>query len=159
MASKTNVILEKPSDWDEWITVIKNRARDADVGPAIDYEQKEEPPQPVEPVRPSPSQFEQGATSLSSLSADKKEDLKLAYEIWKQDMISYRSKKQALQDIRNFILTTIARQHIQYADKNTVYQILVALKARIAPTDRARKYELSKQYKELLSGPKNQHIK
>jgi hypothetical protein len=34
----------------------------------------------------------------------------------------YRRKKEALQNIHNFILTTIARQHILYiANKDSVY--------------------------------------
>jgi hypothetical protein len=41
----------------------------------------------------------------------------------------YYRKKEALQNIYNFILTTITRQHILYiTNKDSVYQILSALK-------------------------------
>jgi hypothetical protein len=59
----------------------------------------------------------------------------------------YRRKKEALQDIHNFILTTITHQHILYiTNKDSIYQILSALKKQITPTDRARKLKVTRQY-------------
>jgi hypothetical protein len=97
---------------------------------------------------------------MKDLSANKREDLKYRCEVFRHELVTYRRKKEALQDIHNFILTTIARQHILYiANKDSVYQILSALKKRIAPTDRARELEVTRQYRDLQKAPKNQQIK
>lgn len=155
-AITSNVVLRDPSDWDEWIAVVKSRARYTNISSAIDFEKKEKPVQPTEPARPTLHQFHANATALSVLTPEQEKDYKLAYELWKQDTLTYRAQILALQDIQNFIMKSIDKKHIRYANQETVWDALVSLKQRLAPTDRARKYELSKQYQELQKGPKGQ---
>ena len=42
--------------------------------------------------------------------------------------------------------------------KESTYEVLKALKQRVAPTDRARKLELSQRYAKLRKAPKSQNI-
>jgi hypothetical protein len=146
-----------PYPSDKWIAVVKSRARYAEISSAIDISKKEEPPRPTEPAIPTYGQFHPNALSLSDLTPGEEKDHRQSYGLWKQRMITYRAQIQALQDIQNFFMTSVSRQHIRYADRDTVWQALVALKKRLAPTDRAGKHELKKVYRQLLTGPKSQN--
>ena len=57
-------------------------------------------------------------------------------------------------------ITSIVARHINTYILGTdlVYNTLVALKERVAPTDIARQLYLSTQYATVKKGPKNQNI-
>ena len=60
----------------------------------------------------------------------------------------------ALKGIEQQIMATVDRQHILYLDgADTVHQKLVALKNRLAPTDRARKLGIARRDRELRRPP------
>jgi hypothetical protein len=57
-------------------------------------------------------------------------------------------------------MTIVDRQNILYLDgADTMYQKLIALKKRLALTDRARTLEVTRRYQEMLRGPKAQQHK
>jgi hypothetical protein len=70
---------------------------------------------------------------------------------WKE----YDCKRRALADIRKQIVETIKQDYVSYTHKcDTVYDILVKLKDRIAPTDKIRERELIEQYRAACKPPK-----
>ena len=153
--TRTNIILQQPSDWDEWIAIINSKAKEAGIKDLIDLKQTSEPPQLQEPTIPVPGDVLEGALFMKDLSINEREDLKYRCEVFRHEHATYRMKKEALQDIHNFILTTIDRQYILLiANLDSVYQILSALKKRLAPTDRARELEVTRQYRDLQNAPK-----
>ena len=58
MASSTTktatVILDRPSDWHEWLFIVKNRALDSDVEQLIDPDLATEHELSTEPLKPTP---------------------------------------------------------------------------------------------------------
>ena len=156
---KSSVILEKSTDWHEWMIVINLKAESGEVKELINPELTTEPAPLREPDRPKPSDIKQGVTSTTELSSDEREEFRFRRDDYKIELAKYRRQREALNSIKDFIVTSVARQHLSYLrEKTTVYQMLVALKKRIAPTDRARKMELVRKYREIQRGPVNQQI-
>lgn len=156
---KPNVILNKSSDWHEWIFLVKNKALDADIVNLIDPDLGEEPPILQEPRRPLPSDVKDGAVTLSALSAGDKGLFKLLLGQYKCNFAIYKQKRAGLNHVRNFILSTISRSNLSYIlDKETLYQMLAVLKLRIAPTDRARRIEVARLYQDLKKAPRPHQI-
>ena len=61
--------------------------------------------------------------------------------------------------LRSYITSVVARNINTYIlGIDSVYETLVALKGRVAPTDSARQLYLSTQYAKVKTGPKNQNF-
>jgi hypothetical protein len=148
---KTSVILRESADWDEWILIINAMAKRGDVREYVNLTAGNEPAEPARPAIPTFSMVEPGATSLADLDETQQKELSMLREDFKEISRTYRERRDALKDIEQHILTTVDRQNILYLDgADTVYQKLMALKKRLALTDRARTLEVTRRYRELL---------
>jgi hypothetical protein len=59
---------------------------------------------------------------------------------------SIKTIRKTLLDIRNHIIKTVAKKHYYlFETKTEVHDILVALKARLAPTDEARRAQAARE--------------
>jgi hypothetical protein len=77
-------------------------------------------------------------TVLSQLTDDEKDELKLLRYDYKHQLTLYERQDAALASLRLFIQETISRTFLPYTfNCDTPYDILVALRKRIAPTDKA----------------------
>jgi hypothetical protein len=95
-------------------------------------------------------------TVYSRLSTDEKEQLRQLQADYTYDRKEYDRKRKALAEIRIRIVETIKGDYVAYTHKcNTVYDILVKLKDRIAPTDKIRERDLIEQYKSACKPPKS----
>jgi len=75
-AVTTTVILSNQADWDEWIDLIRLRARTGDVWEYVDPSTKQDQlPRLLEPVFPRPQDVKTGTTSYAALSEDEKDKL------------------------------------------------------------------------------------
>ena len=93
------------------------------------------------------------------LTKEKEEDLKMRRYQYKQDMVTYQQQKSAMRSLLTTIQETISRTYLIYTLKcDTLYQMLRALKKRVAPTDRARLIELSHKYHKLQSIGRSQNL-
>jgi hypothetical protein len=154
---KTSVVLKESVDWDEWVLIINAMAKRGDVSEYVDLTAAVEPAEPARPAIPTFSTVKPGAASLADLDPTQQRELSMLREDFKEISRTYREKRDALKDIEQHIMTTVDRQNILYLDgADTVYQKLVALKKRLAPTDRARTLEVTRRYREMLRGPKAQ---
>ena len=80
--------------------------------------------------------------------------------MYKSRLARYNDQKIAFTAIISFIQETITADNailIQKVESHP-YNLLVALKQRLAPTDQARSLYLEKQYEKLKKGPCNQDI-
>src|SRR4051812_33326379 len=153
--TRSTVILEKPSDWDEWIFIVEQKAKSANIWNLVNPDLATEPAQPREPSEPTPATVKPGATSIVGFSAEERDTYKLLFAGHKTQLAKYEKQRIALQDIQNHILSTLSRNNLSFImDKETVYAKLTALKKRLAPTDRARKLELSQKYQALKKAPR-----
>ncbi len=156
-AKTTTVILDKPSDWHEWLFVIRNRALDTGIKHLIDPDLATEPPQLTEPTKPTPKDVKFEALGLTDLNSAQIELFKILRDEYRIELVKYERKRVALTEIRQLIISTVTRTNLTYIlDSTTPYQMLTALKLRIAPTDRARELEATRQYRELQNAPNSQ---
>ncbi|KAI9766049.1 MAG: hypothetical protein M1840_006756 [Geoglossum simile] len=79
------------------------------------------------------------------------------WDIW-IDMIKNKAKA-AEWKIQNLHETISKAYYVYLIDKDTLHEMLSALKERIAPTDRARQCKLANQYWKIKKAPKSQNIK
>jgi transketolase N-terminal domain/subunit len=74
----------------------------------------------------------------------------LLYNKYKDNLSLMKQQIESLRQIRNHIVTSTSKDNIVYLKgKTTIYDILVALKKRLAPTDNARKIEVATKYSKL----------
>ncbi len=89
-------------------------------------------------------------TTLTTLILDEQEVYKLLYNEYKDNLLLVKQQIESLRQIHNYIVTSISKDNITYLkDKATIYDILVALKKRLALTNNARKIEVVTKYSKL----------
>jgi hypothetical protein len=120
---------------------------------------KTEPAEPIEPDLPTFSTIKPGATNSTDLSAGEQRDLAIMREDYKERMRKYRKRTDALKNLNIFILTSVDRSNLIYLrNQKTIHQKLSALKKRLAPTNRIRRLEIARKYKNLQRAPKHQQM-
>ena len=161
MASTTTkaVILDKPSDWDSWLFVVRTIAEGGDTWRYLNPDLDTEPVVPKRPEKPTPRDVNPAKTSLLELDQTEKETFKLLLADYKENLAVAKQILDTIQTVRNHVVTTVSSNNIVYiSDKTTVYEMLVALKKRLAPTDFARKQELARKYNKLKKYTKRDDI-
>jgi hypothetical protein len=154
-------ILDTPTDWKEWIANVKSLAiRDHDIWHLMNPDLKDEPQPLQKPSPPAYSTFKAGATSLADLDQKQAEAWKAAYQLYRDhDMLDYTQKSQMVRSIYDYIDNTVSQRNKTYLnDTPTLWKKLTALKARLAPSDRIRKIELSREYARLKHYDGNQSM-
>ena len=159
-AQRVAIILNGPNDWNEWLEVIRTKAIGGKIWEFVDpSKDKDSLPILREPSVPMAKDVNPEAATISALSDDEKEELKLLRFNYKHKLSVYERQDTALASLRTYIQETISRTFLPYTFKgDTVYDILVALKKRVAPTDKARKVELTQRYQKLKKAPHGQNV-
>ncbi len=99
------------------------------------------------------------ATNSIELSIDEQRDLVILREDYKKKMRKYKKRIDALKNLNIFILTSVDRFNFIYLrDQKTIHQKLSALKKRFAFTNRVRKLEMIRKYKDLQRAFKYQQM-
>jgi hypothetical protein len=99
------------------------------------------------------------ATSSTELSIDEQRDLVILREEYKKKMRKFKERIYALKNLNIFILTSIDRfNFIYFRDQKTIHQKLSALKKRLVFTNRVRKLEIIRKYKNLQRAFKHQQM-
>jgi len=156
----TTIILTSPNDWDEWIKVIKTKA---EAGKIWEYVNPSKPKEDIKalsrPEIPLAKDVNPEKTTMAQLTPDEQDELKLLRFDFKHHLQLYERQDTALSSLKGYIQETISRTFLSYTfKKESTYEVLKALKQRVAPTDRARKLELSQRYAKLRKAPKSQNI-
>jgi hypothetical protein len=161
MASTTTktVILDQPSDWEPWLFVVRTIADGGDTWEYLNPDLDTEPIVPNRPIMPTPQEVNPAKTSLLTLDPAEKETFKLLLSIYKEDLAVAKQVLDTIQIVRKHIVTTVSTSNIVHInDKTSVYQMLVALKKRLAPTDYARKLDLACKYNKLKTYSKREGV-
>jgi hypothetical protein len=99
------------------------------------------------------------ATNFTDLSIDEQRDLAIMREDYKKKMRKYKKRIDALKNLNIFILISIDRFNLIYfRNQKTIHQKLSTLKKRLASTNRVRKLEMIRKYKNLQRALKHQQI-
>lgn len=178
---KSLTILSGPSDWDEWIGIIRTNAIAADIWPYINpsVQDDNEPPMLTKPKLPTPTDIkaerairtvtiplaatpssEAGVAhvDMSPLTEDERNNLNMRRHIYKQDLAVYERQNAALRNLPVSIQESISRTYLYYTlECDTAYEMLKVLEKRVAPTDRARIFNLSYKYQKFLEARKTQN--
>jgi hypothetical protein len=144
------VILSSPADWETWFTLLKRKATSLEVWEYIDPET--ETPLPNRSEKPKFSDIKEGATRLTDLVTGGDRSLidvyRMAYTDWQQEEKTVDRVRAALQDVAEYIQTTVATSWILLIkDKTTSREEVQALKAQLAPTDYAAKMLARERYR------------
>src|SRR5438876_3333432 len=140
---KTVITLNGPSDWDDWLAIIKTITIGVEIWDSIDPSKpKTELKILKEPTCPTPAIIDPNKTTIASLSNDEKEQLELLRFDYQCKITLYNQKTAALASLRTTIQETISCLLFPYTFKcEYVYDMLVTLMNHITLTDRARQLE------------------
>jgi hypothetical protein len=157
-SQKSNVILKKLDDWNEWIMIVKTMIKRDDVERYVNLIKIES----VEFIEFDLSIFftiKIDAINSTDLSIDEQRDLAILREDYKNQMRRYKERIDALKNLNIFILTSIDRFNLIYLrDQKTIHQKLSTLKKRLASTNRIRRLEIVRKYKNLQRALKHQQM-
>jgi hypothetical protein len=112
-SQKTNVILKKLDDWDEWIMIVKTMTKRDDVERYVNL------------IKIESAEFIEfdlfifftikfDATNSTDLSIDEQRDLAILREDYKKKMRKYKERIDALKNLNIFILTSVDRFNLIY---------------------------------------------
>jgi len=158
--SKINLILDKPSDWIQWYFVVQDTAKNNEVWEYIDPSTKKDAlPKLETPKRPTPADVRTTATSVAQLDQHQLTAYNQLYAEYKDDLRVHQRKKQAINDISNYIVRSTSVAYLPLIEGlDTVYERLQALKNALAPTTSGRKHDVLIQYTALKSYDTTQSI-
>ncbi len=99
------------------------------------------------------------AINSTDLSIDEQRDLVILREDYKNQMSRYKKKIDVSKNLNIFILTSIDRFNLIYLkDQKTIHQKLSTLKKRLVSTNRIRRFEMIRKYKNLQKAFKHQYL-
>jgi hypothetical protein len=161
MASSTTkaVILDKPSDWEPWLFVVKAMAEGGDTWDYMNPNLESELVVPKRPMMPKPNDVNPTKTDVLTLTTEETEKYKVMITLYRDEQMVTNWILDIIQTIRNHIVSIVSAKNIRYInDKTTLYQMLVALKKRLAPMDYARKLEVVYKYNKLKKFTKKENV-
>ena len=126
---RTTIILAGPSDWDEWIEVIKTKAEAGKVWDLVDPSIATENLKSLtRPEVPKPVDVNPEKNTVAELSSDELDELKLLRFNFKHQLQLYERQDTALSTLKSLIQETISRTFLPYTfNKKSTYDVLVAL--------------------------------
>jgi hypothetical protein len=99
------------------------------------------------------------ATNFTDLSIDEQRDLAIMQEDYKKKMRKYKERIDVLKNLNIFILISVDRFNLIYfRNQKTIHQKLSALKKRLVLTNRVRKLEMIRKYKNMSEAFKHQQM-
>jgi hypothetical protein len=139
------VYLKTYKDWPRWIALNKTRATQKGVWEFIDPDVAT-PPLLVEPVQPKPKKANGELVTLQELTQSEVDLYRIEKDDWKIEKKAYDKKKEALTDIEDHVIRTAGAHWSAIEKKEGLHARLVALKARVAPTNYAREQDALKRW-------------
>ncbi|KIX01178.1 uncharacterized protein Z518_08903 [Rhinocladiella mackenziei CBS 650.93] len=135
-AKKVTLILNQPSDWDEWLFMIKEKATASNVW------------------------HKRRATTFEDLTPSQQKRYDYERDDYKRQLKKFERQDQALKILNSIIVNTISRKSFTYilTGCDTPRKKLAALKKRLAPSDRAKELELIRQYNDLKKPPRSRDV-
>ncbi|MCJ1270963.1 hypothetical protein MMC22_010862 [Lobaria immixta] len=154
--TKHRIILDKPENWDGWISFIKSAVHDPRIWNLIDPELANKPGTTLYPKElVSPKFDDHGNINVADL-----EQYKALQMFREPELAKYEKEQKALAAVNKLIFeTTSARMinQVTYSDPD-LWSKLVALKQRLKPSSQSRTLFVEKRYYQLAKGPINQDV-
>jgi hypothetical protein len=157
-SQKTNVILKKLDDWDEWIMIIKIIIKRNDVERYVNLIR-------IESAELIEFDFfifftiKIDAINSIDLSMNEQRDLVILREDYKNQIRKYKERIDVLKNLSIFILTSVDSFNLIYLrNQKTIHQKLLILKKRLASTNHIRRLEMIRKYENLQKALKHQQL-
>lgn len=149
------VILAKPADWDAWIFFVRARATSSNIWTLVNPDLAEKPVALAEPEELQYVEPEVGETVKDAI-----QDYKDRKEIYKPKLAKYERQEKAFGDPITLIQDMITAYNVTFiqSEEPHPWDILRALKQRLAPSDQARSLEIKQNYHRLCKGPGSQNV-
>jgi hypothetical protein len=156
--SKTNLIFKKLDDWNEWIMIIKTITKHNNVEKYVNLF-KIESAEFIELDFFIFFTIKFDAINSTDLSIDEQRDFAILRENYKKRMRKYKKRIEILKNLNIFILISVDRfNFIYFKNQKTIHQKLSTLKKRLIFTNRVRKLEMIRKYKNLQKAFKHQQM-
>ena len=158
--TKVTIILDKPSDWEPWFQLRREKAVVDDVWKYCDISKpKSELPQLIEPKKPQVSQVKADASEISQLNAAEIAMYQDLLNDWRQEKSEYNQSKRKMGELLMDISRTVAVRHLYLINgKDDPYDRFVALKQQLAPTTAIHTRDLVRRYRALQEKPQGRSI-
>jgi hypothetical protein len=157
-SQKISVTLNSPSDWDEWIEVIKTQALAGKVWDYVDPS-KDQVPALEEPLPPQPRDVNAQAATFGQLTPEEREEYRILRQDYKWQRDLYDKRDNALSSLRTIIQSSVSRSCLHYTfGTSNAREMLTELQKRLQPTDQLRELDLSAKYQKLKKAPKAQDL-
>src|SRR4051794_8618587 len=156
-----SVILNTSADWDNWLYIIRSMATEdgVNVWEYMDPDLAKQPTLLSTPQAPKTTDIRADADDLDKLTQPELERFKLKHVLYKDEYAHWKLVHQAIQKVHNAILQSISANNIPFIRQTTTtWDLLSALKKRLAPTTRARELETLRRYSNLKTYDKNQNL-
>jgi hypothetical protein len=157
----STVTLDTPADWEPWLYVIKIMSTSViDERDAWEYINPRLPTEPKLPQRPDkPSVSEFNKQRIIELDTDRRGLYELMLQEYCEELSQVNKTLETISRVRSYIVSSVSVKNIVYIEgATTVYQMLVALQKRLAPTDKTKKIQLKNRYNKLKKFRKNGSI-
>ena len=149
--TKRELKLGSSKDWDAWLSVVRAKATGYSIWSLIDPSTETRPMGKTEPTEPD-IEAQAGADFNEKLAR-----FKIASSKYKKALQDWKEQKDSMAKIISHIYDTTTVTNLSFIQTVEVHpwNVLRALKARLAPSDSARSLELEQQYNRMTKGPSN----
>jgi len=152
-SQRISVTLNGPSDWDEWIEVVKTLALAGKVWDYVDPS-KDEVPALEEPQPPKPKDINNQAATYGQLSQEEREEYRIIRQDYKWQRDLYDRRDNALTSLRTSIQSSVSRTYLHYTfGTSNAREMITELQKRLQPTDQLRELDLTEKYQKLKTAP------
>lgn len=150
------IVLAKPTDWELWLSFIKNKAELNDVWDLINPHSEFPTPSYARPAKP-PLYVPATPAAFDPIAA---EYHRFQLRNYKELLSDYDRQQKTFSNIIDYIHETLSSSYATVTRQvpSHPWSILRALKLHIAPSDEATSYELEKKYHRLAKGPGNRDV-
>jgi hypothetical protein len=132
--------------------VIRTAAKEYDIWQYIDPDREEETL--TEPTYPSVESVNNTVTAYSQLNDDEKTQYQRLTKEHDRQIAKFDRRQRGMAAIMTEIQRTVSKGYLEYIlEADSPRQMLVALKQRLATTDKRREEELATLYKGLQKAP------
>src|SRR4030095_3173565 len=112
---KITVTLNSPSDWYEWIEVIKTQALTGKVWDYIDPSKKDDEVSTLEePKQPEPKNITSQKSTFAELTQEERDEYRIRRQDYKWKRDEFDKKDSALSSLRTTIQNSTSRSNLHY---------------------------------------------
>ena len=153
--NKTELKLATSKDWDPWITIVRTRATGFMIWDKINPSLSEKPASLDRPDEPNYIEDLPGEKPEEIVA--KRADYRFREKQWQKKEAKWKEQHESFNKIIEFIYSTVTIGNTAYLQKVEAHpwDLLRALKLKLAPSDTARLMDLRRKYSLVKVGPKN----